>query len=71
MSNYTKSQAIKEMRAKAKILGMTFKTSSITLNDVNLYKLTNRKTGKTLIDNYMFWTAYADLSSGFWDTIKL
>jgi hypothetical protein len=71
MSNYTKSQAIKEMRAKAKILGMTFKTSSITLNDVNLYKLTNRSTGKTIIDNYMFSSAYADLSSGYWNTIKL
>ena len=68
--NYPKSEALKEIRATAANVGLTFKQSKTRLNGAYLYKLVVRKTGEEVMSNYQFWTAYNDVCSGYissWD----
>ncbi len=55
--NYTKREALKEIRAAAKSVGLTFKQSSTRLNGAHLWKLVDRKSGESVITNYLFSSA--------------
>jgi len=62
---YPKSEALKEIRAAAASVGLTFKQSNTRLTGAYLYKLVVRKTGEEVMSNYQFSAAYNDCCSGF------
>ena len=63
--NYAHSEALKELRAGAANVGLTFKRSNVKLNGVYLWNLVERENGNVLISNYSFWSAYNDFCSGY------
>lgn len=69
MSNFTQAQALSEIRAYAKNLGMTFKRQNATINGQAAYMLTNRKTGEVLAKNFTIWTAYENVQCGYFDKV--
>lgn len=69
MSNFTQAQALSEIRAYAKNLGMTFKRQNATINGQAAYMLTNRKTGEVLAKNFTLWTAYENMQSGYFNQV--
>ncbi len=71
--NYSKTEAMKEIRKAAKDVGLTFKVSNTRFNGAYLYKLIVRKTGEVVMSNYQFSSAYNDFCSGYissWDGVK-
>lgn len=69
MTNFTQAQALSEIRAYAKNLGMTFKRQNATINGKSAYMLTNRKTGEVLAKNLTLWTAYENVQSGYFNQV--
>ena len=69
MSNITKSEALKEIRAKARSLGMTFKEQNARINRQQAYQLTDRKSGRVLAQNFTIWCAYEDIFNGYFDKV--
>ena len=70
MTNFTQAQALCEIRAYAKNLGMTFmRQQNATINGQAAYMLTNRKTGAVLAKNFTLWTAYDNMQSGYFDKV--
>ena len=69
MSNFTQAQALSEIKAYAKNIGMTFKRQNATINGKAAYMLTNRKTGVVLAKNFTVWTAYENVQSGYFDQV--
>jgi hypothetical protein len=68
--NESKASQETYIRKCAKNAGLTFKKSSVRLNGNYLYLLQERKTGKTIMNNYRFSSAFNDACSGFiesWD----
>lgn len=61
----TKKEALSDIRKTAKNVGLVFRQSNTRLNDVYLYELCDRKSGKVIISNYQFSTAYEDSCSGY------
>lgn len=64
------NDALKEIRSTAKKYGMVFKRKNVTLNGVYLWKLVDRDSGRVLIDNYVFWHAFADCMAGEFSQIN-
>lgn len=59
MNNYTQKEAMKEIRAYAKDLGLTFKVQPKLSTDLNVYYMfVTRSGGKRVLDNCTFWNAY-------------
>ena len=69
MTNFTQAQAVSEIRAYARNLGMTFKRQNATINGQAAYMLTNRKTGEVLAKNFTLWTAYENMQSGYFNQV--
>ena len=69
MSNFTQANALSEVRAYAKNLGMAFKRQNATINGKAAYMLTNRKTGVVLAKNLTVQTAYEEMLSGYFDYV--
>ncbi len=70
MKNYTNAQALKEIRLIAKNNGLVFKKQNATINTMQAYRFTNRKTGLTVASNFTFWSAYENCVSGYIDSIN-
>ena len=69
MTNFTQAQALSEIRAYARNLGMIFKRQNATTNGKAAYMLTNRKTGEVLAKNFTLWTAYDNMQSGYFNQV--
>ena len=67
--NITRNDAMKEIRLTAAKAGLTFKITNAKHNSEQLYKLVERSTGITVIDNIKFWTAYEDHCSGYIESL--
>ena len=70
---FSKKSALKEIRLAAWIAGLTFRQTKVRFNGTFLNELIVRKTGKVLISNYLFASAYNDACSGYissWDGNK-
>lgn len=65
MTNLTQVEAMKEVRLEAKNNGMVFKRQNATINGVQAYQFTNRKTGIVVMSNYTLWSAYEDMLNGY------
>jgi len=69
MSTLTNNETIKECRAAAKAVGLTFKEdTSLTINGAKAYKFTDRKTGETVLSNCTLSSAYNNVCSGYVST---
>lgn len=55
---FTRSQARKEINAIAKQNGFIMRKQGITINGKASYKFETRDTGRVLISNMSFWSAY-------------
>ena len=69
MTHFTQAQALSEIRAYARNLGMTFKRQNATINGKAAYMLINRKTGEVLAKNFTLWTAYENMQSGYFNQV--
>ena len=69
MTNLTQAQALSEIRAYTRNLGMTFKRQNATINGKTAYMLTNRRTGEVLSKNFTLCTAYDNMQSGYFDKV--
>ena len=65
MSTLSNKDAEKYIRKCAKKVGLTFKKSDVRLNGALLWKLQTRKTGETVMSNYLFSSAFNDACSGY------
>lgn len=65
MDNMTRAEALTEIRAIVKPLGMEFNRSKTKHNGCSLWILEDSASGKVLIENYDLWTAYSDCMSGY------
>lgn len=63
--NITYGEALKEIRKKARDIGLTFKRSDAKVNNAQLWRFVDRESGRVVIDNTMIWTAYSDCMSGY------
>lgn len=61
----SKNESIKYVRKCARNVGLTFKKSTTGFNGAYLYKLTCRKTGETVMSDYLFSSAFNDACSGY------
>jgi len=61
----TKAKALKEMRATAKNVGLTFKQMNVKLNGAYLWQFVDRKTGDKVFWNCTFWSAYENCQNGY------
>lgn len=61
----TQSEVIKEIRATARSVGLTFRRANTRLNGVYLWELVDRKTQQVQIRYYQLGTAYNDTCSGY------
>jgi len=71
MTNFTQTEAIKEIRKEAKDNGMTFKRQNATINGKQAYMFVNRKTGSKVIENCTLWSAYDNCQSGYVAEMKV
>ena len=59
------SQVIKECRAEAARVGLTFARSNMNINGTPAYYFKDRKTGITVLSNCTIGSAYDNVCSGF------
>ena len=69
LTQHNLTQALSEVRAYAKTLGMTFKRQNATVNGKSAYMLISRKTGEVVAKNLTLSTAYDSLQDGYFDEV--
>jgi hypothetical protein len=64
----TRAEALSEIRATAKRVGLTFKTTSyLTINGSTAYEFCDKVTGLSKFTNCTFWSAYENCQAGYID----
>lgn len=58
MTNFTQSEARKEINKIAKQNGFIMRKQNMTINGKQSYKFEDRVTGRVLLSNMTFWNAY-------------
>jgi hypothetical protein len=58
MTNLTQTEARKEINAIAKSNGFIMRKQNMTINGAQAYKFEDRSSGRVLISNMTFWSAY-------------
>ncbi len=66
----TYNEAMKEINKEFKNLGLQLKGSNATINGMKSYKVLDRDSGVVLDDNFTLWSAYNNLCSGYFETLK-
>ena len=70
MTNYTQTEAAKEIKETARKNGLTFKKMNTTFNGAYLWMFTDRKTGIRVLEKCQFWASYENCINGYIDTLK-
>ena len=67
---YSHNETIKDIRKAAKENGLVFKKQNATINNLQAYMFTNRKTGLVIASNFTLNSAYENVLSGYVDALK-
>jgi hypothetical protein len=63
MMNY--KETLKEIRAEARKVGLTFKTQNARINGAQGWKFVDRRTGEAVFTNLTMNSAYNNVCSGY------
>lgn len=61
----TYNEALKEIRAEARSVGLVFKKQRLTINGQQAWMFQDKESGENVLKNCTVWSAYEKVCSGY------